>query len=196
MNNPFFLIYGALMAQPQMDTPQMGESQMGPSQMAQPMGGNGGASQELASYKLPTGQIKGSDMPRIQAVMEEVLKKISTSRAASGQGGSYLDLDTVKSSILRFMDWMNRQGCVQKASTTYDIDATDGYGENIFAVYPGQLPFDIVFNMGGDVNPQYRLMIFVSRVDLLSFGNLMENTSLAGIPVPEPWPKAYLEKRP
>lgn len=189
MHNPFFVIYGALMAQPQMDP-----SQMGPSQMAQPMGGNGRTSQELASYTLPSGQIKASDMPRIQTVIEEVLKEISVSLTTSGQGN--LDLDTVKSSIFSFMDWLNRQGCVNNASTTYDIDSADKYAENIFMVYPGQLPFDIVFNMKGDVNPQYRLLIFVSRVDLLSFGNLMENTSLAGIPVPEPWPSGYMEKRP
>jgi hypothetical protein len=191
MNNPFFVIYGALMAQPEMDPPQIG-----PSQTAQPGGGSREGSQELASYTLPSGQIQASDMPRVQSVMEEVLKKISTSRTTSGQGGSYLDLDTVKSSIFSFMDWLNGQGCVNKASTTYDIESTDGYDENIFAVYPGQLPFDIIFNMKGDVNPQYRLLIFVSRVDLLSFGNLMENTSLAGIPVPEPWPSGYLGLRP
>lgn len=191
MNNPFFVIYGALMAQPEMDPPQMG-----PSQTARPGGGNRGGSQELASYTLPSGQIQASDMPRVQSVMEEVLKKISTSRTTSGSGSSYLDLDTVKSSIFSFMDWLNRQDCVSKASTTYDIEATDKYAENIFVVYPGQLPFDIVFNMREEVNPQYRLMIFVSRVDLLSFGNLMENTSLAGIPVPEPWPSGYLEIRP
>jgi len=191
MNNSIFTVYGALMAQPQMEPPQAG-----PSPTAQSGSGGGGASQELASHALPSGRIKGSDIPRVQSVIEEVLAKISGSLTSSGRNGGYLELDTVKSGIHTFMDWLNRQGCVNSASTTYDLEATDKYDESIFAVYPGQLPFDIVFNMGDGVNPQYRLLVFISKVDLMSFGNLMENTSLAGIPVPENWPSGYLLKRP
>jgi hypothetical protein len=186
MNNSFFLFHGALMAQPLID----------PSRMAGPRSQNEALSQKLASSALPAGRVRESDIPRIQSTIEKALKKISDSLKSTGPDGSNADLDTVKSGILAFMDWLNRQGCVSKAGTTYDVEATDTYAESIFAVYPGQLPFDIVFNMQGDVNPQYRLLIFVSRLDFLSFGNLMKNTSLAGIPVPENWPGGYLSKRP
>lgn len=184
IHNPFFTFYSALMAQPQMD----------PFQTAQP--GGGGSNQGLEGYTLPTGPVTTNDMLRIQTVMAEVMKSISDAMASSRPSGKYLELSAVKEAVTTFMAWLNRQVCIRSASTTYDLAATENYGENIFSVYPGQLPFDIVFDMKTAGDTQYRLMIFVSRVDLLSFGNLMENTSLAGIPVPEPWPMGYLDKKP
>ncbi len=50
--------------------------------------------------------------------------------------------------------------------------------------------------MGGDVNKQHRLMIFVSAVDFLSFGSLVENKSVGGVPILKNWPSSYLEVRP
>jgi hypothetical protein len=147
----------------------------------------------LEAYSLPAGPVTESDIPRIKTVIQQALSKISESKKSAGKRPDY---QTIKSGILIFQDWLNRQGCISHASTTYDLEATDKYSENIFAVYPGQLPFDIVFKMGGDVKKQYRLLIFVSTVDLLDFASLVENKSLGGVPALKNWPSSYMETRP
>lgn len=162
--------------------PQMGQSQRGAM-----------SAQGLEAYSLPAGPVTGNDMAKIKTVIQEVLRRISESNKSAGKRSDY---QTVKSGILTFQDWLNRQGCINKASTSFNLEATDKYSESIFAVYPGQLPFDIVFNMGGEVNKQYRLMIFVSTVDFLDFGSLVENKSLGGVPALENWPKSYMDVRP
>ena len=118
--------------------------------------------------------------------MQEVLVKISESMKSTGKKADY---QTLKSGILSFHDWLKQQGCINKASTTYDIESTDKWGDSIFYTFPGQLPFDIVFNMGGDVKKPYRLLIFVSQVDLLKFASLVENKSINGVPAIKSWPK-------
>lgn len=192
MKNLFSMIFGTLITQPEEASAQ-GEAPQTPfPQTPRPPGADAPSIQGLAS--LPAGQIREKDLPRIQTLIGEVLTRINESLKPAGAAGGRSDLSTVRSGILAFMGWLNRQGCVVKASTTYDLESTDKYSDNIFAVYPGQLPFDIVFNLGADVTKQHRLMIFVSRIDLLSFGSLVENKSLGGVPVPEPWPSAYLSK--
>lgn len=142
---------------------------------------------------MPAGPITEKDMPRIKAVIQQVLSKISESKKSSGKRSDY---QAIKSVILTFQDWLKLQGCVSQASTTYDLEATDKYSENIFVPYPGQLPFDIVFKMGGDTKKQHRLMVFVSPIDLLDFGSLVENKSIGGVPALKNWPSEYLEARP
>jgi hypothetical protein len=170
------------MAQPQQGQPQMGQPQGGPSQV-----------RGLETFSLPVGPITENDMPRIKTVIQQVLNKISESKKSAGKRSDY---QTIKSVILTFQDWLKRQGCVSQASTTYDLEATDKYSENIFVPYPGQLPFDIVFNMGAGVKKQHRLLIFVSPVDLLDFASLVENKSIGGVPALKNWPSSYMEARP
>jgi hypothetical protein len=50
--------------------------------------------------------------------------------------------------------------------------------------------------MGGDTKKQHRLMVFVSPIDLLDFGSLVENKSIGGVPALKNWPSEYLEARP
>jgi hypothetical protein len=145
---------------------------------------------------LPSGTITASDLPGIKTQIQQVLDKISGSIKSTGKRADYL---AIKSGILTLQDWLKRQGCISQVSTTYDIEATDKYSDNIFLSYPGQLPFDIVFNMEGDVKKPYRLLIFVTTVDLFNFASLAENRSALGVPVPKSWPKdtlSYWENRP
>jgi hypothetical protein len=61
------------------------------------------------------------------------------------------------------------------------VKAIDEYHDDIFISYPGQVPFDILFNMKGDEENKdslYRLMIFVSTVDILRFASLVENKTI------------------
>jgi hypothetical protein len=160
------------------------------STLAQPQRGSGSSlSQGLEAYSLPAGTITGNDMPRIKAVIQQVLGKISESEKSAGKRADY---QTIKSGIFAFQDWLKRQGCISQASTTYDIETIDKYSENIFITYPGQLPFDIVFNMEGGMKKLYRLLMFVTTVDLFSFASLVENKSSSGVPVPKSWPKDVL----
>ena len=144
--------------------------------------------QELEAYSLPVGPITENDMPRIKTVLKQVLNKMSESMKSSGQAGNRSELQPIKSGILIFQDWLNRQECINQAYASYDVEATDEYSEHIFMTYPGQLPFDIVFNMGGEMKKQYRLLIFVSTVDLFDFASLIENKTMLGVPVPKNWP--------
>ena len=121
------------------------------------------------------------------------MNKINESGRSSGKRA---DDQTIKSGMLTFQDWLKRQGCISQASTTYDLEAADKYSDNIFFTYPGQLPFDIVFRMEGDMKKPYRLLIFVTRVDLFNFASLVENKSINGVPALKNWPSSYLEKRP
>jgi hypothetical protein len=170
------------MAQPQQGQPQMGQPQGGPSPV-----------QGLGTFSLPAGPITENDIPRIKTVIQQALNKISESRKSAGKREDY---QTIKSCILTFQEWLKQQGCVSQASTTYDLEATEKYSENIFVPYPGQLPFDIIFKMGGETKKQHRLMIFVSAIDLLDFGSLVENKSIGGVPALKNWPSSYMEINP
>jgi hypothetical protein len=174
-------------AQPQGGQPQGGQPQMGQS----PKGAS--SLQGFEAFSLPSGPIAENDIPGIKTVIQQALSKVSESKKSAGKSSDY---QAIKSGILSFQDWLKAQGCVSKASTTYNLEATDKYSENIFMVYPGQLPFDIVFNMGKDIQKQYRLLIFVSTVDFLDFASLVENKSLGGVPALKNWPKSYMDVRP
>ena len=168
-----------------MGPPQMGQLQRGPS-----------LSQNLKAYSLPKGTITQNDMPKIKTIIQQALGNIGESIKTAGQRA---DNQTIKSGILAFQDWLKAQGCVSQASTTFDIESADNYSENIFMTYPGQLPFDIDFKMEGSAQKPYRLLIFVTTVDLFTFASLVENKSIGGVPVPESWPKdtwSYWRDRP
>ncbi len=170
------------MAQPQQGQPQMGQPQRGTS-----------PTQGLEAYSLPTGTITENDIPKIKTVIEQILGKISESKKSAGKRA---DNQAIRSGIITFQEWLKRQGCISQVSTNYDIETTDKYSDNIFFTYPGQLPFDIVFNMAGDIKKPYRLLIFITRADLLNLASLVENTSINGVPALKNWPSSYLEKRP
>jgi hypothetical protein len=160
------------------------------SSMAQPQPGQpqreSSLSQSLEAFSLPSGTVTENDMPKIKKVMEQVLSKISESMKSAGKRADY---QTIKSGILTFQDWLKRQVCVSQLSTTYNIESTDKYSDSIFMTHPGQLPFDIVFNMEGGIKKPYRMMMFVDAFDLFNFGMLVENRSINGVPVPKSWPK-------
>ena len=150
----------------------------------------------LKAYSLPAGPIAKNDMPEIKTLIRQVLGRISEPVRSSGNRS---DNQTIKTCILLFLDWLNAQGCVSRASTTYDIEASDSYSDNIFITHPGQLPFDIDFKMEGNMETPYRLLIFVTTVHLFEFASLVENKSIGGVPVPENWPKdawSYWDERP
>lgn len=177
------------MAQPQQGAPRTGQPQGGQAQ------GRPFSIQDLDKYALPSGPVTENDVPKIKSLIRQALEKISASKKSAGNTA---DIQTIKSCILTFQEWQKEQKCIIQASTTYDLEATDKYSENIFITYPGQLPFDIVFNMEGDIKKPYRMLLFVSMVDLLKLASLVENKSIGGVPFPKNWPKdtwSYWEPR-
>lgn len=205
MINPLLIIIGSFLplillnlfadSDPSLAQPQMGGPPMGEPQMGQPQRG-ASSGQNLEEYSLPPETITENDVPGIKAVIRKVLEKISESTKSSGTRADY---QTIRSCILTFQDWLKTQGCVSEASTTYNIETVDKYPENIFLTHPGQLPFEIVFKMEGNIEKPYRLLIFVTTADMFNFGSLVEDKSLSGVPVPENWPKdtwSYWEDRP
>jgi hypothetical protein len=183
-------------AQPPQGQPQGGRPQMGgkPStgqapQGQSPQGQAQGASSlkiNLAKYSLPSGPVTDADMPKIKAVIDGACTELNESIKSAGQK---VDNEVIKSGLLGFQNWLKRQGCVSQASTRYDIESTDKYSSQIFETYPGTLAFDIDFKMAGNTKKPYRLLLFVSKVDLFAQASLVENKSLAGVPVPKGWPK-------
>jgi hypothetical protein len=181
---------GSRMGQPQGGQRQMGSPQMRGLQMGT------SSSQGLEAFSLPKGAIAESDIPQIKTIIQQALDKLSQSKKSSGKRA---DNESLKSGILAFQDWLRRQGCISQASSTYNLEATDKYSDNIFITFPGQLPFDIIFKMGEGKTKQYRILLFISPADFLSFGSLVENKSLGGVPVPPNWPKdtsSYWKDRP
>jgi hypothetical protein len=195
MKNTFFMIMSSFLplallslfadrntasAQPQQGQPQGGQPQTGQSQRR--------ASQtvNLEAYSLPAGTIAENDMDKIKNTIQQVLAKISEPMKSAGKKADY---QTLKSGILTFQDWLKKQGCLSNVSTTYDIETTDKYSDSIFVTHPGQLPFDMTFNMGGDIKKAYRLLMFVSTADFLRLASLAENKSIAGVPAIKSWPK-------
>jgi ferredoxin/flavodoxin len=144
----------------------------------------------LKTYSLPMGPVTANDIPRIKAVIRQVLNRISESIKAEGLAGNKADIQPVISAIVTFQDWLKRQGCVKRASNWY-VNAIDNYDDDIFISHPGQVPFDILFNMGENVEKEdslYRLMIFVNTVDLLKFASLAENRTIIIWPSYRPAP--------
>jgi hypothetical protein len=191
MKNSFFMIISSLLPLAVLRLFAQSNSSMAQPPMGQPQGG--APVQGLGAFSLPPGPIAENDLPRIRTVIQQALDKLSESKKSAGKRS---DNQTIRTGMLTFQDWLRQQGCVSQASTTYDLEATDKYSENIFVPSPGQLPIDIVFKMAGDAKKQHRLMIFVSTVDFLKFGSLVENKSIGGVPALKNWPGSYMETRP
>ena len=203
MKNTFFMIVGSFLPLTLVNLfAQSNSSKAQPSQMNQSQGGQPPMEkaqrdvllgQSLDAYTLPVSAITQSDIPKIKTVIQQVLDKLNESLKSAGKRADY---PAIKSGILAFQDWLRKQGCVSGASTAYDLQATDKYSGNIFQTYPGQLPFDIVFKMGAD--KPYRMLMFITTVDLFNIASLVENKSIGGVPFPKSWPKdtwSYWEPR-
>ena len=152
--------------------------------------------EKLAKFALPSGPVADKDVAVIKDVIDSICTEISGSIKSAGQK---VDNEVLKSGIVGFQDWLKRQKCIEKASTRYDIESTDKYSSQIFFTYPGTLPFDIDFKMAGSNKNPYRLLLYVTKVDLFKLASLVENKSLAGVSVPKGWPKnswSYWTDRP
>ena len=174
----FFLLSGLYLF-PRSDS-LMAQPQMGQPRMAQPLNTASLTQKLLETYSLPDAPIMENDIPQIKKVIEQVLNKISESLKSAGQAGNKADVRPIMSGILIFQDWLTQQGCVKQASNWY-VEGVDKYHDHIFLNYPGQVPFDIVFDMGENIEDKdslYRLMIFVTTVDLLRFASLIENKTI------------------
>ena len=131
----------------------------------------------LKAYSLPAGPITESDIPRIKTVIQQVLNEISESVMSADIAKNKEDVQPIMLGILIFEDWLKKQACVKQESNWY-VKTIDKYSDEMFRPYPGEVPFDIVFNMGKDVEPKdslYRLLVTVTTVDLLKFASLIEN---------------------
>ena len=148
-------------------------------QMARPQSSTSLIQELLETYSLPAGTVTENDIPRIKTVIQEVLTKISESVKAFGQAENKADVRPIMSGILIFQDWLTRQGCVKQASNWY-VKAVDEYDDEIFIPYPGEVPVDILFNMEGleTRDSLYRLLIYVTTVDLLRFASFNENKTI------------------
>jgi hypothetical protein len=169
-----------------MEQPPMGQGQFS---------GRTAPVRSLDAFELPAGPVSENDMPDIQVRIEQALEKIGESAVLSGNGADY---QTIRSGLLSFQNWLKTQGCVAEASSTYDIEKTDAYDENIFITHPGQIPFDIVFRMAGGVEQPYRLLLFVTTYELFNFGSLVKNNAKEEVYIPEKWPEdapGYWESR-
>jgi hypothetical protein len=152
--------------------------------------------QTLSKYVLPSKPITDSDMAGIKTMIDAVCGEISASIKSSAKK---VDDEAIKTGILGFQAWLKHQGCVSQASTRYNIESTDKYSTEIFETYPGTLAFDVDFKQAGNAKKLYRLLLFVSKVDLFSLASLAENRTTAGIPVPKNWPQnpwSYWTDRP
>lgn len=175
---------------------------MGQSQQGQP-GDTAPLAAKLRALSLPPGAIADKDIPQMKSVIRQALAEINGSIKSAGQK---VDYETLKSGILGFQDWLNRQSCVSRTSTKYDVESTDKYPSQIFYTYPGTLAYEMLFKWAGNTTKPYRLLIFVTTVDLFTLASLVEDTTTAGIPVPKEWPKnpwscwderlSYWDKRP
>jgi hypothetical protein len=141
--------------------------------------------QKLSKYALPGKAIAESDIAGIKTVIDAVCAEISSSIKSAGQK---VDYEVIKSGLLGFQIWLKRQKCIEKASTRYDIESTEKYTNQIFFTYPGTLAFDIDFKMAGNTKKPYRLLLFVTKADLLNVASLVENSTIDGVPVPKDWP--------
>ncbi len=142
-------------------------------------------SQKLSKYVLPSKPITDSDIAGVRTMMDAVCAEIT----GSIKSAKVTD-ETLKTGVLGFRDWLKKQGCVANVTSPYDIDSADKYAAEIFAVYPGQLPFHFEFKMAGSANKPYRLLLFITKVDGFSVASLVGNkTTITGVPMPKDWPE-------
>jgi hypothetical protein len=140
--------------------------------------------QTLSKYVLPSKPITDSDIAGVRTMMDAVCSEITSSIKSAKMSD-----ETIKTGVLGFRDWLKKQGCVANVTSPYDIDSADKYAAEIFAVYPGTLPFHFEFKMAGNVTKPYRLLLFITKVDGFSVASLVENKTINGVPVPKDWPE-------
>jgi hypothetical protein len=157
------------------------------------MGGPGGQrgqaapdfSQKLSKYVLPSRPITDIDIAGIWVMMEAVCAEITTSIKSAK-----VTNETLKTGVLSFRDWLKKQGCVANVTSPYTIESADKYDAEIFAVYPGSLPFHFEFKVAGSPNKPYRLLLYITKVDGFSVASLVGNkTTFTGVPFPKDWPE-------
>jgi hypothetical protein len=162
--------------------PQMGGGPMGQRQQGQAAPD---FSQKLSKYVLPSKPITDSDIAGVRTMMDAVCAEIT----GSIKSAKVTD-ETIKTGVLGFRDWLKKQGCVANVTSPYTIESADKYAAEIFAVYPGQLPFHFEFKMAGSANKPYRLLLFITKVDGFSVASLVGNkTTITGVPMPKDWPE-------
>jgi len=159
------------------------------------MGGPGGQrggqaapdlGQKLSKYVLPSKPITDSDIAGVRTMMDAVCGEITTSIKSAAKVSN----ETLKTGVLGFRDWLKKQGCVANVTSPYHIESADKYAAEIFAVYPGSLPFHFEFKMAGSANKPYRVSLFITKVDGFSVASLVGNKStLTGVPFPKDWPE-------
>jgi hypothetical protein len=172
---------GPAAGQPQqMGGGPMGQQQQGHTQTSQAL------AQNLSKYVLPSRAVADSDMPGIKIMINAVCGEISTSIKSAGQK---VDNEAIKTGILGFQNWLKKQGCITEVTSPYNIESADKYAAEIFASFPGTLPFHFEFKLTGNVTKPYRLLLFISKVDLFSLASLVENKTINGVPVPKDWPE-------
>ena len=160
--------------------PMMGQPQKGQAQ------GAASLAPKLAKYALPTGPVTDNGIPGIKATIDAVCAEISTSIKSAGKK---VDDEAIKSGVLGFQDWLKKQKCVEKVTSPYDVDSADKYAAQIFATFPGTLPFHFEFKVDGNGTKPYRLLLFITKADLFSLASLVENKTINGVPVPKDWPE-------
>jgi hypothetical protein len=142
-------------------------------------------SQKLSKYVLPSKPITDSDIAGVRTMMDAVCAEI-TSSIKSGT----VTYETLKTGVLGFRDWLKKQGCVANVTSPYNIESAEKYAAEIFAVYPGSLPFHFEFKIAGSPNKPYRVLLFITKVDGFSVASLVGNkTTFTGVPVPKDWPE-------
>jgi hypothetical protein len=142
-------------------------------------------SQKLSKYVLPSKPITDSDIAGVRTMIDAVCAEITSSIKSAK-----VTDETIKTGVLGFRDWLKKQGCVANVTIPYTIESADKYGAEIFAVYPGQLPFHFEFKMTGSANKPYRLLLFITKVDGFSVASLVGNrTTITGVPMPKDWPE-------
>lgn len=140
---------------------------------------------KLSKYVLPSKPITDSDIAGVRTMMEAVCAEITTSIKSAK-----VTDETLKTGVLGFRDWLKKQGCVANVTSPYTIESADRYAAEIFAVYPGTLPFHFEFKMAGGANKPYRVLLYITKVDGFSVASLVGNKStITGVPMPKDWPE-------
>ena len=143
----------------------MGQSQRAQTQQVDP----------LLGFSLPAGPITDNDIPQIKTVIQQVINKIDESIKSQKRSAS--DIQPVMSGIINLRDWLSKQKCVQQVSVPL-VEAADKYNDVILLSYPGQVPINIVFNMGEKKTAEYRMLVYISTADLLKFASFIENKKI------------------
>lgn len=135
----------------------------------------------LQNFSLPAGALTEKDLPRVQAVIQQVVKNISESIKTGQQSIAGSDGHLIVSGIRILKTWLAEQACIRKVTFPYEDPgkySNDFLLDYIFLSYPGQIPVNIVFNTEFEKTAGYRLLLFVNPVDLLKFASFAENSTV------------------